>query len=65
MNEPLLIVAALNGTRDRKVAKAVPYTADELAKEAKAAVDAGAGIVHVHARRDDGTPVFDLTFDDV
>jgi 3-keto-5-aminohexanoate cleavage enzyme len=65
MNEPLLIVAALNGTRDRKVAKAVPYSADELAKEAKAAVDAGAGIVHVHARRDDGTPVFDLTFDDV
>ena len=65
MNEPLLIVAALNGTRDRKVAKGVPYTAAELAKEAKAAVEAGAGIVHVHARRDDGTPVFDLTFDDV
>jgi 3-keto-5-aminohexanoate cleavage enzyme len=65
MNEPLLIVAALNGTRDRRITKAVPYTADELAKEAKAAVDAGAGIVHVHARREDGTPVFDLTFDDV
>lgn len=65
MNEPLLIVAALNGTRDRKVAKAVPYTPDEIAKEAKAAVEAGAGAVHVHARRDDGTPVFDLTFDDV
>jgi uncharacterized protein (DUF849 family) len=65
MNEPLLIVAALNGTRDRKITKAVPYTADELAKEARAAVDAGAGIVHVHARRGDGTPVFDLTFDDV
>jgi 3-keto-5-aminohexanoate cleavage enzyme len=65
VNEPLLIVAALNGTRDRKVAKHVPYTADELAKEAKAAVEAGAGIVHVHARREDGTPVFDLTYDDV
>ena len=65
MTEPLLIVAALNGTRDRKVAKGVPYSAAELAKEAKAAVEAGAGIVHVHARRDDGTPVFDLTYDDV
>jgi 3-keto-5-aminohexanoate cleavage enzyme len=65
VTEPLLIVAALNGTRDRKVAKGVPFTAGELAKEARAAVDAGAGIVHVHARRDDGTPVFDLTYDDV
>jgi 3-keto-5-aminohexanoate cleavage enzyme len=65
VNEPFLIIAALNGTRDRKVAKGVPFSAAELAKEAKAAVDAGAGIVHVHARRDDGTPVFDLTYDDV
>jgi hypothetical protein len=63
VSEPLLIVAALNGTRDRKVSKTVPYT--ELAKEAKAAVEAGAGIVHVHAPREDGTPVFDLTFNEV
>ncbi len=65
MSEPILIVAALNGLRDRKVAKGVPFTAAELAKEAKRAVDAGAGMVHVHARRDDGTAVFDMTFDDV
>jgi 3-keto-5-aminohexanoate cleavage enzyme len=65
VSEPLLIVAALNGHRDRKVSKKTPYTADELAREAKRAVDAGASVVHVHARRDDGTPVFDLTYDEV
>jgi 3-keto-5-aminohexanoate cleavage enzyme len=65
VSEPLLIVAALNGQRDRKVAKKTPFTAPELAKEAKRAVDAGAGVVHVHARREDGTPVFDLTYDEV
>jgi uncharacterized protein (DUF849 family) len=65
VSEPILIVAALNGLRDRKVSKKVPFTADELAKEAKRAVDAGAGAVHVHPRRDDGSPAFDLTIDEV
>jgi uncharacterized protein (DUF849 family) len=65
MSEPLLIVCALNGVRDRKVCKRVPYTPAEIAAEAKRAVEAGAGVVHVHARRDDGTPVFDLTYDEV
>src|SRR4051794_1635981 len=65
MTEPILIVAALNGLRDRKVSKKVPFTADELAAEAKRAVDAGAGAVHVHPRRDDGSPAFDLTIDEV
>ena len=65
MSDPILIIAALNGTRERKIAKSVPYTADELAKEAKRAVDAGAGVVHIHARKADGTATFDLTFDDV
>ena len=65
MADPILIVAALNGTRDRKVAKKLPYTPAEIAKEAKRAVDAGAGVVHVHARRDDGGIAFDLTFDEI
>ena len=43
MAEPILIVAALNGARDRKVAKKLPYTPAEIAKEAKRAVEAGAG----------------------
>ena len=65
MADPILIVAALNGSRDRKVAKKLPYTPAEIAKEAKRAVEAGAGVVHVHARRDDGGLAFDLTFDEI
>lgn len=35
---------------------AVPYTVEEIAKEAKAAYDAGAAVIHLHVREDDGTP---------
>jgi len=65
MSEPIVIVAALNGRRDRSVAKKLPYAADELAKEARRAVDAGASVVHVQARRGDGALAYDLTYDDV
>jgi uncharacterized protein (DUF849 family) len=61
----MLIVAALNGTRSRLECPKVPLTADELAAEAKRAVDAGAGLVHVHARKKDGLPAFDLFIEDV
>ena len=61
----MLIVAALNGMRSRARSPAVPYPADELAAEAKRAVDAGAGVVHVHARKDDGSPAFDLVYDEI
>ena len=32
------------------------YTVEEIAKEAKSAYDAGASIIHLHVREDDGTP---------
>ena len=65
MTDPLLIVAALNGTRSRAECPKVPLTADELAGEARRCVDAGAAIVHVHARKPDGSPAFDLSYDDI
>ena len=61
----MLIVAALNGTRSRLECPKVPLTAEDLATEAKRAVDAGAGLVHVHARKKDGLPAFDLFIEDV
>jgi uncharacterized protein (DUF849 family) len=61
----MLIVAALNGMRSRLEVPNVPFTAEELALEAKRAVDAGAGVVHVHARKKDGMPAFDLSWDDI
>ncbi len=61
----MLIVAALNGTRSRLECPKVPLTAEDLATEAKRAVEAGAGLVHVHARKKDGLPAFDLFIEDV
>jgi uncharacterized protein (DUF849 family) len=44
---PLLEVA-LNGHRTPEEHPAIPQTPDELAREARASVEAGAGVLHVH-----------------
>lgn len=55
--EKLIITAAICGAEVTKEQNpAVPYTVEEIVREAKSAVDAGASIVHVHVREDDGTP---------
>jgi 3-keto-5-aminohexanoate cleavage enzyme len=65
LSDALLIVAALNGMRSRLECPKVPYTVDEIAREAKRSVDAGAGVIHLHARKEDGSPAFDLIYDDI
>lgn len=58
--EKLIITAAICGAEVTKEQNpAVPYTVEEIVREAKSAVDAGAAIVHLHVRRDDGTPTQD------
>lgn len=53
----MIISAALTGAiTTREQCPAIPYTPDEIAQEAKRAYDAGAAIVHIHARTDDGMP---------
>lgn len=52
---PVIIEAALNGVRDRVEQPVVPYSAAELAAEARRCVEAGATIFHLHARGDDGS----------
>ena len=55
--EKLIITAAICGAEVTKEQNPnVPYTVEEMVREAKSAVDAGAAIVHVHVREDDGTP---------
>jgi uncharacterized protein (DUF849 family) len=49
-----LLQAALNGSRSEDEHPAIPRTAAELAAAARAAVDAGADVVHVHAFDSDG-----------
>ena len=55
--EKLIITAAICGAEVTKEHNpVVPYTVEELVREAVSAYDAGAAIVHVHVREDDGTP---------
>ena len=55
--EKLIITAAICGAEVTKEQNPnVPYTVEEIVREAKSAVDAGAAIVHLHVREDDGTP---------
>jgi uncharacterized protein (DUF849 family) len=48
----LLLEVALNGHRTPAEHPAIPRTSAELAREARASVDAGADVVHVHAYED-------------
>jgi 3-keto-5-aminohexanoate cleavage enzyme len=58
--EKLIITAAICGAEVTKANNpAVPYTVEEMVREAKSAYDAGAAIIHVHVREDDGTPTQD------
>ncbi len=58
--EKLIITAAICGAEVLKEHNpAVPYTIEECVKEAKVAYDAGASIIHLHVRWDDGTPTQD------
>lgn len=54
---PLIITAAIVGAEVmREHTPYVPYTPEEIAAEAIKCREAGAAMVHVHGRLDDGTP---------
>jgi uncharacterized protein (DUF849 family) len=55
-----VVTCALTGVlANRKQNPAIPYTPAEIADEAKRAHDAGAAVVHIHARNDGGGPTFE------
>lgn len=58
--EKLIITAAICGaevTKDHN--PNVPYTVEEIREEARKAYEAGAAIIHLHVRTDDGSPTQD------
>lgn len=60
IEDKVVITCALSGVlATRKQCAAIPYTPAEIAEEAKRAYDAGASVVHIHARNDDGSPTFE------
>lgn len=61
MAKKIVITAALTGVLARREqCPYIPYTPEEIAFEGKRAVDAGASILHIHARQDDGMPAYDI-----
>ena len=59
--DKLIITACICGAEVTKEHNpAVPYTVEEIANEAYGAYKAGASIIHLHVRYDDGTPTQDV-----
>ncbi len=56
----LIITCAITGAEvTKEMNPAVPYTIAEIREAAFGAYEAGASIIHLHAREDDGTPTQD------
>ncbi len=54
-----VITCAVTGVlANRKQCPGIPYTPVEIAEETKRAYDAGASVVHIHARHPDGAPTY-------
>lgn len=57
IEDKAVITAALTGVAaNRNQCKWIPYTPQEIAEEALACYNAGASVVHIHARENDGSP---------
>lgn len=60
MARPAIITAAICGAETtRAMTPYLPITAEELGEEAARCRDAGASVIHLHVRRDDGAPTQD------
>ncbi len=61
VDDPAVITCAISGViANRDQCPAIPYTPEEYGQEAKRAVDEGAAMIHIHARRPDGTPSYEI-----
>ncbi len=55
--DKVVVTAALTGAlANRDQCPSIPYTPEEIGEEARRAREAGAAVVHIHARERDGSP---------
>jgi 3-keto-5-aminohexanoate cleavage enzyme len=60
LDDPVILTCAISGAvAGREQCPAIPYTPEEYAAEARRIVDEGGVMIHIHARRPDGTPSSD------
>ena len=61
LDDPVVITCAISGAlANREQCPAIPYTPEEYAAEARRIVDEGGVHIHIHARRPDGTPSYEI-----
>jgi len=61
LEDPVVITCSISGViANREQCPAIPYTPEEYGAEAKRAVDEGASMIHIHARKPDGTPSYEV-----
>ena len=59
--DPVIISCSISGViANRDQCPAIPYTPEEYGAEARRAVEEGASMIHIHARKPDGTPSFEV-----
>jgi 3-keto-5-aminohexanoate cleavage enzyme len=61
LDHPAVITCSISGAiANREQCPAIPYTPDEYAAEARRIVDEGGVMIHIHARKPDGTPSYEI-----
>jgi uncharacterized protein (DUF849 family) len=61
LDDPAVITCAISGSiANREQCPAIPYTPEEYAAEGRRIVDEGGVHIHIHARRPDGTPSYEI-----
>jgi 3-keto-5-aminohexanoate cleavage enzyme len=61
VEDPVLITCSISGAlANREQCPAIPYTPGEYAAEARRIVDEGGVMIHIHARKPDGTPSYEI-----
>ena len=59
--DPVVITCSISGAvANREQCPAIPYTPEEYAAEARRIVDEGGAMIHIHARRPDGVPSYEI-----
>ena len=61
LDDPVVITCSISGAiANRDQCPAIPYTPQEYAAEARRIVDEGGVMIHIHARKPDGTPSYEI-----
>ena len=61
VDHPVVITCSISGSiANREQCPAIPYTPEEYGAEARRIVDEGGVHIHIHARKPDGTPSYEV-----